>query len=267
MSAQPILPPELEREVFEATALMYRHTIPALIRVARRVHVWIEPFLYRVLRAERNAQAMIDILLRKSPTFCHLAVRHLAVLDGSQSFSTDAVQLLTLCKGVTNLALGDYFMADPTLVPLLAEMALLRLAVSVTDLGCDLAHPLFSSVTHLTLFDRPEGLIPLCAQLPGLASLTHLCLFFDLPEGVVVSVLTRSPRLQLFLMLSSEGSDLQPRPPHTDDIRFVAGTYTNAYWDGWIDGANGLPDYWTRGDDLIAQKQNGEIEAARYRLE
>ncbi|KAJ7027599.1 hypothetical protein C8F04DRAFT_1189404 [Mycena alexandri] len=43
--------------------------------------------------------------------------------------------MLALCKGVTNLALGNSFRADPILIPVPAEMALLRLAVSVTDLG------------------------------------------------------------------------------------------------------------------------------------
>jgi hypothetical protein len=32
--------PELEREMFETTAHMYRNTIPTLLRVARRVHYW-----------------------------------------------------------------------------------------------------------------------------------------------------------------------------------------------------------------------------------
>ncbi|KAJ7043041.1 hypothetical protein C8F04DRAFT_1073469 [Mycena alexandri] len=270
MSAQPVLPPELEREVFEATALMYCHIIPILMRVARRIHIWIEPFLYRVVRAEYRTQAIIDVLLNKSPTFCHLAVRHLALLDGSQQFSRDdAVQLLALCKGVTNLALGNSFMADPILIPILAEMALLRLAVSVTDLGCDLSHPLFSSVTHLILFDREEEvLLPLCAEIPNLASLTHLCLFFDLPKHGVVSVLAESSRLKLFLILWPPGTEFnRTKTPHTEDIRFVVGIYGNGYWDQWVDGAHGLPDYWTRGDALIAQKRNGEIEAARYWLE
>jgi hypothetical protein len=36
----PALPLELEREIFEKTALMHHREIPTLLRVARRVLVW-----------------------------------------------------------------------------------------------------------------------------------------------------------------------------------------------------------------------------------
>jgi hypothetical protein len=40
VQSTPRFYPELEREMFETTAHMYRNTIPTLLRVARRVRYW-----------------------------------------------------------------------------------------------------------------------------------------------------------------------------------------------------------------------------------
>ncbi|KAJ7224649.1 hypothetical protein GGX14DRAFT_557508 [Mycena pura] len=45
----PTLPAELERQVFELTALSRPVCIPRLMRVALRVKQWVEPLLYRTL--------------------------------------------------------------------------------------------------------------------------------------------------------------------------------------------------------------------------
>ncbi|KAK7033744.1 hypothetical protein R3P38DRAFT_2914725 [Favolaschia claudopus] len=44
---EPVLPPELEREIFETAAHLDRSDIPTLLLVYRRVHEWIEHLLYR----------------------------------------------------------------------------------------------------------------------------------------------------------------------------------------------------------------------------
>jgi hypothetical protein len=38
--SSPLLPPELEREVFETVAELYPQTIPDLLLVSHRVHEW-----------------------------------------------------------------------------------------------------------------------------------------------------------------------------------------------------------------------------------
>ncbi|KAK7013023.1 hypothetical protein R3P38DRAFT_3207640 [Favolaschia claudopus] len=38
--SDPVFPVELEREIFEHTALMFPHSIPSLLRVARHVYIW-----------------------------------------------------------------------------------------------------------------------------------------------------------------------------------------------------------------------------------
>ncbi|KAF8647849.1 hypothetical protein AX16_006517 [Volvariella volvacea WC 439] len=46
---EPWFPPEIEREIFELAAMSNLRYAPTLVRVARRVRVWIEPMLYRVI--------------------------------------------------------------------------------------------------------------------------------------------------------------------------------------------------------------------------
>ncbi|KAJ7691867.1 hypothetical protein B0H14DRAFT_3906143, partial [Mycena olivaceomarginata] len=63
MESGPAFPPELERELFETAALVHPATIPALLRVAKRVLLWIEPYLYRVIRMHRDNRAMVTAVL------------------------------------------------------------------------------------------------------------------------------------------------------------------------------------------------------------
>ncbi|KAJ6472876.1 hypothetical protein C8R47DRAFT_1145659 [Mycena vitilis] len=53
MHDEPVFPLDLERDIFEFTALKYPSTIPHLLRVCRRVLAWVEPILYRVLRLDK----------------------------------------------------------------------------------------------------------------------------------------------------------------------------------------------------------------------
>ncbi|KAJ7741701.1 hypothetical protein B0H16DRAFT_1564897 [Mycena metata] len=47
--SSPVLPPELERIIFEMAALLRPTNIPNLMRTAWRVKNWVEPLLYRTV--------------------------------------------------------------------------------------------------------------------------------------------------------------------------------------------------------------------------
>ncbi|KAF8160023.1 hypothetical protein B0H34DRAFT_807447 [Crassisporium funariophilum] len=51
----PVLPSELEREIFMLAVSMFPRCAVRLILVAGRVREWIEPELYRVLRTDEDA--------------------------------------------------------------------------------------------------------------------------------------------------------------------------------------------------------------------
>ncbi|KAJ7132698.1 hypothetical protein C8R46DRAFT_655608 [Mycena filopes] len=281
MEDQPLFPLDLEREIFETTAVLHPGGIPTLLRVARRVLLWIEPLLYRAVRAENNDSVFSEntagnnfeepilSLVNKPAEFCRLAVRHLAVLERPFRLPPEELlQLLRRCGGVTHLALRGAFYLDPGILAVLAEMPLQRLIVCVGELGCDLTHPLFASLTHLVMFDWvEESLRALAKQIPTLPALTHLGVFFNVPRQIISPVLPACPRLQLFLILF--GRDLgylAAKDLPRQDPRVVIGVYGD-YWAQWEAGAKDLGDHWSRGDDFLAQERRGEIEDGRYWLD
>ncbi|KAJ7913585.1 hypothetical protein B0H13DRAFT_2004389 [Mycena leptocephala] len=269
MDLEPLLPVELEREIFEMTAQMYPHEIPTLLRVARRFLIWIEPLLYTILVA--SDQKMVRVLLNarksKPPEFFH-AVRHVALLPAGDCSVDDVLQLLRLCTKVTDFGSTQSF-TTPALLRILAEMRVQRMALSLNNLfdgSIDLTHPSFGSVTHLDIFDD-DDITLICAQIPTLPALTHLSLDRKTPRDIILTVLANCPRLELLLVLWQFPNLYKPaRFPHVYDVRFVIGQY-NTYWDDWNDAAKGLPRLWSRGDDFVARKRRGEIEATCYWLD
>ncbi|KAJ6601998.1 hypothetical protein DFH09DRAFT_900153 [Mycena vulgaris] len=103
-----VFPPELERNIFEISALANPGTIPRLILVARRVQEWLEPFLYRVVFLANTPpfpRLKLTILLRaiqnKPATFFRGAVRHLYIDNQVTDFEKRTI--LAACTGITNL--------------------------------------------------------------------------------------------------------------------------------------------------------------------
>ncbi|KAJ7132711.1 hypothetical protein C8R46DRAFT_655823 [Mycena filopes] len=272
MDDYPLFPLDLEREIFETTAELYPATRTTLLRVARRVLVWIEPLLYRVVCVKQRRHrydAALPALLNKPAEFCRLAVRHL-LLDAPGEISH---KLLKLCSSVTDLGLGGSFQLDPAVLPTLAEMRLQRLTVNIQALGGDMTHPSFSFLTHLTILAHYSATLRLIVeQIPTLPALTHLTVFFDIPQDVIESILTSSPRLQQLMVLYLKHPAFASRYDRAKtlqgcDPRFVIALYTQ-YWSTWAACAEGLgDDHWARGDAFLAQKRRGEIEAGRYWLD
>ncbi|KAJ7171442.1 hypothetical protein C8R46DRAFT_1217005 [Mycena filopes] len=257
----------MERLIFETTALLHPRTIPKLLRVAHRVLVWIEPFLYRIIRVQTPYKPEIRALLRRTPEFCSLAVRHLALLNEGD----DVLRLLDTCKGITSLVIPfGAATLDPTtaLASILREGRIRRLATRLPKVASDLRCSLFAAITHLAIFDiEPAIILPFCVEIPHLPALTH-CSFFLLfsPEVLAARLsqaLAETPQLQPLLVLFQS---LFERPG-VYDVRFVAAKYNSTYWDIWEAGAKGLPDYWSRGDDFVAKKRQGEIAESRYWLD
>ncbi|KAF8186066.1 hypothetical protein K438DRAFT_1835993 [Mycena galopus ATCC 62051] len=273
--AEPRFPAELEREIFERMALKHPRGIPTLLRVARRVLIWIEPLLYRtVLLLDgtdyRPTRRLLKAMQSKPPEFFR-AVRHLALWYSPQVCSLDEMtQLLRLCTEVVDLSWGN--LADPTLLPILADMHLRRLSLSLGDVfgpgdSRDLTHPLFASVTHLDICDPIHKLdAEVFAQIPAMPALTHLALPFDVPMETALALLEQCPRLQLLLLLWPRlcyGLYEQILVPSVYDPRFVIDVLDD-YWKDWEAGVKGLADSWAQGDDFVARKRKGQIEATRY---
>ncbi|KAJ7052085.1 hypothetical protein C8F01DRAFT_1376427 [Mycena amicta] len=191
----PRLPRELEREILYTTALLHPSTIPTLLRVARRVQIWVEPLLYRTLRIGKRPSyvSQLNAASIKSPEFLARAVRCL-VLYAPHEYNA-ARGILSLCTGVTGLAVNRGPLTvnrGPfvhNLLPVLSALPIQRFAgflsdimdASVTEEPSSeeiAAHPLLRCLTHIDLFDSLDPLdgLSIIGILPSLPSLTHLAI-------------------------------------------------------------------------------------------
>ncbi|KAJ7132620.1 hypothetical protein C8R46DRAFT_1140432 [Mycena filopes] len=275
MSLASVLPVELEREIFETAATDNPSCIPELLLVARRVHLWIEPLRYRVIPVNAQTEGLVKSILcsNKPPEFFRNAIRHLAFSAYTVTVK-EAHQLLKLCPNIVSFACRPAYTLG--LLPILTAMNVRRLGVhlnclfgfssaDLTPSSVDFTHPAFRSLTHLEMLNNmEEDALEVLPHIPTLPALTHLLLNYEIPRDNILAVLAQCPRLQLLLVLwpfPMEYEAVQVLP--VSDARFVTGKYGD-YWAEWEEGARGFPDFWSRGDDFLARKRNGEIEAARY---
>ncbi|KAJ7478691.1 hypothetical protein B0H11DRAFT_1281445 [Mycena galericulata] len=99
-SLTPKLPPELERYIFELGALADRRGIPSLLRVAHRVHVWLEPLLYNALVLNYSQRRHL------TPAFLAPRVQHLNLTGPMPPSQLRA--LLAACTRTTNRRVHPY---------------------------------------------------------------------------------------------------------------------------------------------------------------
>jgi hypothetical protein len=200
----PYLPLELEREIFEMTAISHPRSIPKMMFVAWRVHpmvrpvalysdylttldiLRVEPFLYRIILLSRRRTVQhwpcitVDILhgliSQRPPSFFETSVHHLLIDDMTED-SFDPAPLRTIgsaCCGVTDLFLN---LSISPLMPFVHGMnSLRRLGISLETLfggvTFDFTQSAFTNITHLEIFDQKN--IDISLSLAPLRNLTHL---------------------------------------------------------------------------------------------
>ncbi|KAJ7892695.1 hypothetical protein B0H13DRAFT_2665615 [Mycena leptocephala] len=246
----PSLPPELEHRIFETAGLAYPGIIPTLLRVARRVHIWIEPLLYRVIWVDPHAHATKTAAVRaaihsKPADFFKAAVRHL-FLDGSSEFSEEEAEiLLRLCQNLVTFAATGVF-SRPRQLPILAGMHVRRLSGCLNKLfgsrdAVDFGHPLFLSITHLDVFvDLADA--AMYTRLAAIPALTHLCLNGVIAWDIFHGLLADCSTLKLLVNVWNHQS-ASPAEKFADatpfvDARFVVATFMD-YWADWEAGRRG----------------------------
>ncbi|KAJ7887662.1 hypothetical protein B0H14DRAFT_3430691 [Mycena olivaceomarginata] len=166
MSSSPMLPAELEREVFEICSLSRPVSIPTLMLIAKRVKEWIEPLLYRV----------------KPPKFFHDTARHL-LLFGARAH-----------RGAEDLSLFGSFHA---LIPVTQSLTLQAHCVSMPPPTLRMSLQL----THLYLCGHPKDPGATCTALATLPSLTHLAV--DNLALVPYKILELSPSIRVMVFFCS----------------------------------------------------------------
>ncbi|KAJ7060142.1 hypothetical protein C8F01DRAFT_1370315 [Mycena amicta] len=279
-STAPILPPELEHDIFELAGWNDLDTSLVLLLVARRVYVWIEPLLYRVLLVStENDLPRLEALIDPNADSARadrlrIAVRHLALSTRMER----ATLTLTLRRlsSITDLALwtGDTYpelLADMQSLTQLTRLsvnlfALLGGAKGFTLPTAEQFSPL-GRITHLDVFgSTPNELIPVFGMFPAL---THLALTDNyLPELIesVLALCSETSTLRLVVVVWTHGA-------HPDDFvpagirrirhpRFC--TFSCSHFEeDWKDGAWGGMDFWRQAEkrlDVQAKEEQQSTE-------
>ncbi|KAF7309312.1 Zn(2)-C6 fungal-type domain-containing protein [Mycena indigotica] len=270
-SLGPRLPPELEREIFEAAAEMDPPSIPRLLVVAKRVQLWIEPLAYHTVTVD-DSKRFLSFLDNanggwKPPAFFAQHVRYLFI-----HITTDdgvplqpALSALKLCTGITRIA-GAGPLVCRDLLPVLAGLRLERIALFLTHVfpeleEVDLGLACFQTLTHYDVFDYlPEHAQALMyvGKLALLPCLTHVSLNDDVPWPAVEELLQTCATLRVLVLQWADGVETGiKRAAETPirDARFVMTMFDDmeeAAWDA--------PNLWTLAEEFIENKRQGRID-------
>ncbi|KAJ7131418.1 hypothetical protein C8R44DRAFT_774807 [Mycena epipterygia] len=286
----PLLPLELEREIFGLAAHFWPLSIPTLILVAWRVKEWVEPLLYRTIAfhdgdsdglkgrptIREDGKAFVAILKSKPASFFRDAVRH--VLLASKTPPDVAESVLSVCSGIENLWILIYEddIHGP-LLPLLGHFPLKQLYCDLQNVfgsaPIDFTHNLFSQITHLELLGIPDSDPQFWSGIALIPHLTHLA-FNDLGFlHMGPTLLCTCSSLQLLILLSLfKWHGFDDRIAHhpqieelAQDGRFVL-TICSRYFEDWQMGAHTGIDYWSRAEDFVVKRRSGQIDRLQYEL-
>ncbi|KAJ7430239.1 hypothetical protein FB451DRAFT_1500804 [Mycena latifolia] len=274
-SSPPAFPFELERQIFEICALSRIVAIPRLMLVAWRVKQWVEPLFYRTLTIASEdedgprmvkglpvfpTEVIISAIKTRPATFFRDSVRNVLLHDNLAGAFT---AILSVCTGVENLSTN---VKDD--LSALASLSLKHLYATVNPIFRIFppAHPVFSRLTHLELFDYPDDTTVLLSRLPLIPQLTHLSFYHHDLLSICPHLLQTCTFLSVLVchdpwhkFRSGSAAAL------SRDVRFVV-MHVNDYLLDWQMGAYTGLDYWTRAESFIAKRRSGEIDASQFEL-
>ncbi|KAJ7060146.1 hypothetical protein C8F01DRAFT_208857 [Mycena amicta] len=211
-SHDPFLPPELERAIFELAAWNDKKTMKSLVRVARRVCIWIQPLIHRVyLLTSPASSSRLHTFVDEQPA---QAKQHVLFLALCCYLARDEIQrILATCTNIIDLALWMPFTYPQLLVDMQPLTSLAYLSVDLLQLlrGEDefklspagLLAPL-NSVTHLDITTSLSPKVVDLLRSAALPALTHLGLGLhgDTVEFVkdILSIPERKDTLRLIAL-------------------------------------------------------------------
>ncbi|KAK7038503.1 hypothetical protein R3P38DRAFT_2906271, partial [Favolaschia claudopus] len=271
---QPSFPPELEREIFETTAVRDPNCIPTLLLVCRRAKIWIHPLLYRVLSLsspEAEGGPTFLAFNSQSPTFLRNVVRHISLFEVSIRSCED---LLKKCTGTIDLSLDMEL--DPEFLISLNMTRLQRLAITAPSSAVPINWNWASSLTHLDVF-QGSGFAGLTSWdkwrgIASLPSLTHLAVSPVIADVVLPRAIEELPHLRLLVVTNypwgrDEGISFAENKITVRDLRIVVIVLETRYEEDWKKGAWGGDDFWVRAERFVSRKRAGEVEASCYLID
>ncbi|KAF7358712.1 Zn(2)-C6 fungal-type domain-containing protein [Mycena sanguinolenta] len=218
ITGEPILPPELEREIFELAAAIPNYWTNqhvgdmALIlpQVCRRAQSWIEPLIYERIALskptmdnynfERRLQLFLQTINTRPANFFAANVKYLYF---GPSVQLPIIQhVLSVCTGVVSV--GCHHPYD-SIADSLAPLPLQRLLLSQLMLPIELP-PWTASLTHLGLSDTvPNNHPQIFRTFPAL---THFAVDFETVKldsliRTIQSLLIAGPHLQCLVLTAN----------------------------------------------------------------
>jgi hypothetical protein len=249
------LPEDVERLVFETAAKwpdVNFKRIRNLLLVARRVHAWLETFLYESIFITSSNIVPISRALASKPLEFRQKVKTIMLMS-ADSLHHLTEEILHMCQGITKLSIEGWvpFLALAHLRP---RKLSLMLDWITDEAGSSFDLPFFENVTHLELYTAYDFSQLKLAPLDRLPSLTHLALA-DLfpfewgtePVGALKKLAESCCRLQMIVLVFDDD----------DDIPDISTTLTSIQWPpiyqstsqyfelDWVDHLSGK-DIWTR---------------------
>ncbi|KAJ7182350.1 hypothetical protein C8R43DRAFT_1228808 [Mycena crocata] len=234
---EPILPVELEREIFEMTAQSDSRpmSILTLMLVASRVKAWVEPLLYRTIIVSLydtstvnkyptpRRKAYIPFFRSKFGTSFLISIRHLFLHHSDNcAVISDANWLLKSCSRAEDLVINlpeRYLELNAVSIPSLKRLSCDTILLFSTSIDFTVSFP---NITHLTLFGDIST-IGLCDRLSALPRLSHLDLT-DLDNDFDVTPLLRrclNTCKSLLVLVLSDPIAYIDRTELAQDYRFV----------------------------------------------
>ncbi|KAJ7808759.1 hypothetical protein B0H13DRAFT_2151097 [Mycena leptocephala] len=270
----------LESEAKELAARHKRTKLPLIRRILRRTF--------------RHKPPLPEAEEGKRTTFLKNTVRHIHLtmlnLEWTIERWNPITRILLLNPALFELIIDIYSSPVAGMTHLMPpEIRPTRLTVQFrrpNGNDVDLADPIFSSVTHLTLLNFiPEGL-PHMGWTPGLSSLgalTHLCVKDNFAHELMSQALSNCRGLRALVVMwmthdppawaqmRREANERMRKRMHAfarglnakPDARVVLVAEPHFY-EEWTRGARSGFDMWVRVDAFIACKRRGEIEASDY---
>ncbi|KAJ7133993.1 hypothetical protein C8R43DRAFT_1022152 [Mycena crocata] len=283
----PILPPELEREIFEAAARSRPSSIPTLILVASRVKTWVEPLLYETIYCILPDYLLADPGLARIPghpifyySFLRslIGTRRASLLRSTRRFflgigiisHIPVETVLAACSGIEDLHIaGPQF---TSLLSAISTLPLKRLSCTLgrlfpSPLQIEFTHQLFSHITHLEHAGYRDPVSPeFWAGLGLIPHLTHLAftdpgfipLFLGFLEGC------RSLRV---LVLRTSAPNLDVHVRLVEDPRFITMRRGEHPARNWQLGAHTGVDFWSKADGFVALRKSGQLPTLQYRFD
>ncbi|KAJ7613538.1 hypothetical protein FB45DRAFT_1065094 [Roridomyces roridus] len=273
----PRLPLDLERTIFEISALSRPRRIPNLMLVAQRVCTWVEPLMYRVVYLDYadvpdgmppfTWSIFMRLLVTKPPEFFRNSVKHLLLGSSSLGSLQDDIRLiLRTCTGITGFF--DFQGVHASKLNFLDSLQ--RVTVNLSDLfsiqsSMDFSSPVFRNITHLEILDdAPKTSLACIAQLPHLTHFAFNTSNFCVRLATEVLPTCSAIECIVFLSHPDDAPGLAVLQALLDDERFVPIWQSDCIAD-WHRGATGGVDYQVVAEGFIQARRTRKIQSiTRY---